>query len=310
VEFSKIERPRVHPTVVQAASFAYGILLHRSDQVLRAVLLPITVAGLVLYCSLGFYLSELLSFLDSPDPRVASLALGTLAAGFFLCLFFYAMAAVGISDLVLRRPRGEIGLQFRAERQEWRVYAAYLRLLLVVSVIPVAVYLVSTCATFVPFIRADVVSWLATAAGAGALCWLFARVGFLVTSVVAGSEGAVLRRAYELSAQHLWRNCALIAILMLPGFAIQIAGEYALRAATGMPFAGGNLPLADSARLMGDTLGGFLAVASLSVAISIVLLTAGALAVYRVSPAPQPQTGAKKEAYESSLAVLAEKLPE
>jgi hypothetical protein len=140
---------------------------------------------------------------------------------------------------------------------------------------------------------------------------LFARIGFLITPIVGGSEGTVLRQAYEVSAHDLWRNCAVIAILLLPGLAIQIAGEYALRAATGKPFAGGNLPLADSARLMGDTLAGFLAVTSLSVSISIVLLTAGAMAVYRVIPATQSHAEAQAKTYASTLArsVLAEKLP-
>ena len=297
-------------SVLQAALSAYGFLFRQFGDVLRAVILPVTAAGLVLYCSLGFYLSELLSFLDTPDPKVASLALGTLAAGFFLCLFFYAMAAVAISDLVRDRRRGK-SLQFRAERQEWRVYAAYLRLLLVVSAILAAVGVLSASAASLPFVPRDVVLWLGAAVAAIALYWLLARIGFLVTPIVARSEGAVLRRGYEMSAGHLWRNCALIALLSLPGLMIQIAGEYGLRAATGKPFAGGNLPLADSARLMGDTLAGFLALASVSVSVSIVLLTAGAMAVYRVVPATQSHAGMKAETYASTLggSVLAEKLP-
>src|SRR5262245_31162931 len=84
-------------TLGQAALSAYGFLFRQGGQVLRALILPVTAAGLVLYTSLGFYLSELLSFLGSPNPRVASLALGTLAAGFFLSLFFYSMAVVAVS---------------------------------------------------------------------------------------------------------------------------------------------------------------------------------------------------------------------
>src|SRR5262249_40933146 len=138
--------------------------------------------------------------------------------------------------------------------------------------------------------------------GAVALYWLFARIGFLIAPVIAGSQGSVLRTAYKKSAHHLMRDCGLIALLLIPGFSLQVLGEYALRAFTGKPFAGGNLPLADSARLMGDTLAGFVAIGNLSVAISIVLLTAGAMAAYRIGPIMHMQAGAN-EAYPSSLRV-------
>src|SRR5262249_38251635 len=128
-------------------------------------------------------------------------------------------------------------------------------------------------------------SLLVSLLGVAGTAWLYARIGFLLPHVVATSEGPVLRRAHHISTQHLWRNCGLLILLLLPRVARQIVGGFALRAATGKPFAGSNLPLADSARLMADTLGGFAALASLSVSVSIVLLTAGAIAVYRAQPA-------------------------
>jgi hypothetical protein len=309
LEDSEIERSSETAGLRDATYAAYGLLVRDFGSVLRAIILPVTAAGLVLYWSIGFYLSELLFFLGSPDARVASLALGTLAAGLFVSLFFYAMAAVAVSDVV--RQGRVVGLHFRAQRQEWRVYAAYLRLLLVVSAILGAVGVLAVPAASLPFLRQEVIPWSTGILVSVVLYWLFARVGFLVIPVVAGSEGTILRRAYEMSAHHLWRNCALISVLLLPGVALQIAGEYALRAATGKPFAGGNLPLADSARLMGDTLGGFLVVSSLSISISIVLLTAGAMSVYRVIPASKASAAGKGGIYAPTLGqpVLAEKLP-
>src|SRR5262249_7852298 len=153
VDGSKSGRSDDHVTLIRAALSAYGFLLHQFGQLLRAMILPVTAAGLVLYISLGFYLSELLSFLGSPNPRVASLALGTLAAGFFLSLFFYSMSVVAVCDLVLGRRRTDQGLQFRAERQEWRVYAAYLRLLLVISVVVITLCVLSLCATLLVSVR-------------------------------------------------------------------------------------------------------------------------------------------------------------
>src|SRR5437588_10208854 len=84
-----------------AALFAYKFFVQRFWSVLRLLALPIIAAGLVLYVCISLYLSELLRFLGAPDPRVASFALGILAAGIFLSLFCYAIAGAAICNLVL-----------------------------------------------------------------------------------------------------------------------------------------------------------------------------------------------------------------
>src|SRR5580704_17019133 len=101
-----------------AALFSYKFFVRRFWSVLRLLALPIILAGLVLYVCVSLYLSELLRFLGAPDPRVASFALGILAAGIFLSLFFYAIAVTAITNLALGKGERRPWFHFGAERQE------------------------------------------------------------------------------------------------------------------------------------------------------------------------------------------------
>src|SRR5689334_24519101 len=67
-----------------AALFAYRFFFRRFRIIVRLLSLPMIAAGLVLYACLDSYLAELLRFLASPNPRIATLALGVLAAGIFV----------------------------------------------------------------------------------------------------------------------------------------------------------------------------------------------------------------------------------
>src|SRR5882672_5202610 len=104
-----------------AALFAYKFFIHRFWAVLRLLALPIIAAGLVLYVCVSLYLSQLLRFLGARDPRVASFALGILAAGIFLSLFCYAIAVAAITNLALGKIERRPWFHFPAERQVWRV---------------------------------------------------------------------------------------------------------------------------------------------------------------------------------------------
>ena len=297
----------------EGALFAYKFFIRQFRPAVRSVLLPISAAGLVLYLSLSTYLAELLTFLEFPNARVASLALGTLAAGLFLSLFCYAIAVTAIANLALGRRRHGSWLRLRAQRQEWRVYAAYLRFLLLLGLVFAAAYLLSAYVT--PFLAiperfAPLPPTLVSIVG---VYWLFARIGFLIPAVVAAGEGTVLRKARQESARDLWRNCSLIALLLVPGLLVQIAGEYALRMGAGVPHAAGNLPLADYARSTGEMLGGYLAVASISAFVSIVLLTAGAIGVYRGERfESMPEAGKQRSGFHANprRSVPGERLPE
>ena len=267
-----------------AALFAYKFFIRRFWSVLRVLALPIIAAGLVLYVCVSLYLSELLRFLGAPDPRVASLALGILAAGIFLSLFCYAIAVAAITNLALGKVERRRWFHFGAERQEWRVYAAYMRFLLLLGLVFVSVYL---CSTYVgPLLAAapNAVRWTLTSLSVLIVFCLTARIGFLVAPVVAASEGPVLRKAWQQSARDFWRNCGLIILLVVPGLLVQIAGEYVLQFGSWAPRVAGNLSFADYTRVMGGMLGSFLVVVSLSSFVTIVLLTVGAVAAYQNGP--------------------------
>ena len=254
-------------------------LLRNFWQLVGSLLLPILAAGLVLYVTLSWYLSDLLLFLEVPNPRLASLALGTLAAGLFLSLFCYAIAVSSICDLAMGKQRGRKWTHLKAQRQEWRLFAAYMRLLLLVSVVFAVAFLIWAYLVPLLSIPASLSLWVPRLICIVGVIWLIARIGFLVAPVVAGSEGAVLRKSAEISARDLLRNCTLIALLLLPGMLVLVGGGYAFQLGAGSFHAA--LPLAGSARSMKEMLGAFVTVTTLSLLVDIVLLTVGGIAAYQ-----------------------------
>jgi hypothetical protein len=177
----------------------------------------------------------------------------------------------------LGKPPRRAWLHFKAERQEWRVYAAYLRLLLLICAVMAFAFILSSYVAPLLLVPSAFIPWVLTLVSVIGVAWLFARIGFLIAPVVAASQGPVLRRAMQESARDLWRNCLLIALLLVPGVLALIAGGYAFR----MGALRGSLPLADSARAMKEMLVAFVSVISLSVFVTMVLLTVGAIAVYQ-----------------------------
>ena len=248
---------------------------------LRLLLPSILAAGLVLYVCLGSYISELLLFLESPAPRIASVALGILAAGIFLSLFCYSVAASAVMNAVLGKPQRNSWALLKTQRQDWRVYAAYLRLLLILSAGLLATFLVGTSIAPLLGISQTATPWILTFLSAVGAYWLIARIGFLVVPVIAAGEGPVLRAAWSRSSGQLLRKCLLIALLGAPGWLVWFAGEFFFHFDSGIAYPATGSTLANYANAMAQTLGRFVALASASAFVSIVLLTAGAIHLYR-----------------------------
>jgi len=262
------------------AAFAYRFLFSRFWMLLRVLLLPILAAGLILYICLRAYISGLLLFLAMPGPRVASVALGTLAAGIFLSLFCYSLAVSSVMNILLQKPQRSPWALLKTERQDWRVYAAYLRLLLIITC---GLLGASAVGVFVaPLLRISQMSapWLLTLLSIAAVYWLIARIGFLVAPVIAGGEGPVLRAGWSRSSRNVLRNCLLIALLGAPACLVWFAGEFLFRIDSAISYAAAGSTLADYANAMAQTLGQFVALASASSFVGIILLTAGAMHVY------------------------------
>jgi hypothetical protein len=271
-------------SALSVAAFAYEFLFRRFGLMLRVLLLPIFTAGLVLYVCLSAYISELLLFLASPGPQVASVALGTLAAGIFLSLFCYSLAVSSVMDMFLGRPQRSLWALLRTERQDWRVYAAYLRLLLIISAGLLAICLAGGYVMPLLGISQATTPWVLTFLGAVGAYWLIARIGFLVAPVIAEGEGTVLRAGWSRSSRSGLRNCVLVALLAAPGCLVWFSGELLFRLAWANPYVSIGSTLAEYANAMAQTLGQFVVLVSMSGFVSIVLLTAGAMHVYRQAP--------------------------
>src|SRR5690242_8999643 len=116
------ELSRPVPALPSAAA-AYGFFLRHITVLLRILLLPFLAFAAVLYLSIRAYLSELVVFISSSDPRAASVALAALTAGIMLTVFCAAVAVSSVVDVALGRPVRS-GMQFKTGRQAWRIYAA------------------------------------------------------------------------------------------------------------------------------------------------------------------------------------------
>jgi len=266
-------------SVMEAIRFAYAFLGYRLGPALRLLWLPLLLAGVTLYISLSGYLADLLLFLGAPNPKLASRALGTLAAGIVLALFFYTNAVVSVTNLALERPRDTRWLSLRAGRQEWLLFSAYLRFLLLLVALVACLWDVSVFMGATLAMPRDV-SWLATAVVVmTGTFWLFVRIGFLLPPIAVRGEGPVFRLAWKQSGKDFWRITAVVVLLLIPGLLVQWVGELLLRASSSVPADVQAMPIADYAQFMERTLGTGIVTTSLSFLLTIVLLSAGAVAV-------------------------------
>ncbi len=274
-------RPKQRSTVSEVVRFAYGFFFRRFWTLLRLVWFPFFLAGFLLYQCFSGYLAQLLLYLSAPNPHAASLGLGWLAAGVLMPLFCYAVAIAAISGLMLEGTDKGTLVHFQAQRREWRLYAAYLRFLLIVAV---AIGLIAFSSIFA-LSRLDIPRplgiWVPVVLGFAAVYWLVARVAFFIVPLAAEKQGPILRSAWKSSGSDILRISGLIFILLVPGVVVQILGEYVLRKLMAAPAVTGNPPLVDYAHFVGQFLLGFLVVAGLSSFITVTLLTAGAIAYYR-----------------------------
>lgn len=279
------------PTAVAAAFRSYAFLFREFRPLAQLLIAPLAATTVVVYASLWAYVSQLIAFISSGDARAASVALGALAAGIFLCMFFVAIAVSSVTDLILRKRATRGWIHLHPARQDWRLYAASLRFLLVLSGYLSAVYL--ACALVLPALGAGrttigLVSVLAAIAG---FYILFARIGFLIPGIVAGSTGTVLRKAIYEGSGSFWRNLLLVVFLSGPGLLIQFAGEALFKAGTGsIRSVKLDLPITLYARALETRLPEFALLFSLSGFVTLVLVTAGSVVCYRnrlfVHPSP------------------------
>jgi hypothetical protein len=266
---------------VTAATLAYSFLIREFSQLVGLLVVPSVATALVLYLSLKAYLAQLIAFISSGDPRAASLALGALAAGVFLSIFFAAIAIASVTDLALFNQRDRRWVHIRAGRKEWRLYAAYLRFFLVAAGFIATVYLISAFVLPQLAISAVAIGAVSAFLMIAGWYWLFARLGFLIAPIVAQSTGTVLRKALHEGSGDLPRNLSLLVLLSLPGFVIEIAGEYLFKMGSVPARVELTLPIVYYARALDNRLAEFVFLSSLSAFLTLVLFTAASLICYR-----------------------------
>ena len=263
-------------SVMAAARFSYRFLFERFWTALSLLWFPLLLAQFSIYVCLMGYFEHLLIYLANPDPRVASLALGLLAASVFLALFFWSIAVAAITNLALGVEAPRTWLYLRARRQEWRLYAGYLRFLLLLSLLSAGLAFFLT--SLGPLLPANPA--MIALAIVAAMFWFTARVGFLMPPIVALTSGTILRAAWRKSEGLGGRICALIIVLLIPSLLVHAAGEIVLNVQNaGQLTPGGTI--ADYVRSSARGLSTFLIVSGIASFFAITLLTAGAIAVYR-----------------------------
>ena len=268
-------------TAIGSARFACAFVVSEFVPVIRILAVPGLAVALFLYVSLRGYLSGLTQFISTDDARAASLALGALAAGIFGCLFVAAVVVSALLDLALTGHGRGSWIQFRARRQVWRLYAAYLRVLLVMSGFVAATYLLSVF--LLPRLTSSpAVIGLISATVIIAGCYgLSARLGFMIAPIVAQTTGSVLRKAVQAGSGDVARNVATILLLSFPGVVIELAGEYLFRLGSRPARIEITLPLVAYARALGNRLGEFVFLSTIAILVTIVLITAASIACYR-----------------------------
>ncbi|MBI3677518.1 MAG: hypothetical protein HY243_12975 [Proteobacteria bacterium] len=195
--------------------------------------LPSVAGFAALYVLISAYLDEIESFLSTPDPQGASLILGIASLTFFLMLFLHVVLRASLAALALGLPAPGWKF-FPTARPIWRLYAANLRLMLIA--LPVAAIVVKYGALpgrptplfsdpdyFSIPVLIDALAFLV-------FVYVAARTMFLMPSVTLCERGQIVRRAWGLATDNVWRLIAISIALAIPGILLQIVLETVFQA--------------------------------------------------------------------------------
>jgi hypothetical protein len=273
-------------SVAGTLSSALRFLGQRPLSILRVALVPLALGWMTLYFALDAYLAQLAQFLRSPSPQVGSLALGLVAAGLFLTLLFHCVLAVGLTEAALDQPRRSNSF-FRAGVSEWRLYAAYLRVLLLAGA-AIAVPALAGWAA----VRGLAVAGhpetsrpifaLADAAMLIGLVAIAVRIRFLLAPIVVMENGPVLRRALTLSRGNSLRLLVITTACFLPGLVVQFGAETLVRRAGLLPPVDPDASFQTLVALLRGIIPEFVTITMAAYFVTLALLVGAAASVYRV----------------------------
>ena len=268
-----------HISIRDTVVFSFSFFFWNAPRIAARIVLPALGGWITSYVALYFYLTELEKYLGSPSDRIASLVLGLATAGMLVTLLMHSIIVSSIASLALGLE--ESGWEvFRIGRREVRLYAANLRFILICAGFIVVMRMTEFgMARFAPSAGAV---WIVDIVMGGGLCWLAVRLGFLIPPIaVAKREGEILRRGWRLSLGHFWSMAAIAVVLALPGFAVELAGEFV------MQLCGISLQfdryssLASLVAAYRGILPNVLVAVGIGYVVAIILLTAARVSVYR-----------------------------
>lgn len=265
-------------SLIETLKFAVVFPARNLKAVALRVALPALAGWAVLYASAYLYLSELRSYLGLPSDRSGSIILGLVAAGLLLLLLLHATLTSAVATLAMGRTEDGQSY-FRAKRREWRLYAANLRVLLVIVFLVAAVIAVRLSLGDYDVALVAPLSNLVIVVG---VFVLLARCVFLAPPIVSvEGSGPIVRRAAFLSKGNFWRISMILVILSLPGFLIEVVGEKVLRAVGIFPSVAGPTTFNDVLVIYSHILPGILVLVAIAYLVNVLLVTIASVAVYR-----------------------------
>lgn len=256
-----------------------GFFIHNLRGLVRRLWLPSLLSGVALYLTLLIYLDNLQQMIREPTEERASIVLGFFSAATLLLLLLYSIISATVCDAVLK-PKASPAPVFRLGYFEWRLYAAVLRLTLLTVSISLVIGAIIAILRMV--ITESGYSSVIELVWAVILITLIVRLAFLLPAItIAEERGLVIRRAWLLS--YGWSsNIFVIAVaLVLPGLAVELAGEYIAKSLdlAVMP-TGANL-IERQTQLLLNVLPYFVLLFSLTAVLTIALQSIASALVYR-----------------------------
>jgi hypothetical protein len=212
---------------------------------------------------------------------LAVAALSSLALLFVYALALAAMCRLALDQLPSRRllPFGH---------QESRLYAALLRFALLMSLLIILVCVIGAqLGRYLPDLRTP----FATAATVGMLL-LALRLGFLLPAIaMAAPQGVVLRKSWALSRGAVPRLLVVAIAMVLPGLALEAAGELLGRALQLSPSRWGANTIQAHIELFNRFLPFFSVLLSVSILLVLALQAIASVTAYRALANGSPADG-------------------
>lgn len=264
-------------SIVGVTMTAYGAVLRRGGVLVARTIVPGVLSFAALYLFLTLFLEQLADFLQAPNLRIASLGLGALAAGFFIVLFLHCVISLAVVETTQDRD-GRLWPLLRAGRAEWRLYAAFLRLIgILVLGIGGAVWVFRAVMDPRSFYVVALAYLVATLGAAFAAL----RVGFPMVPVALLEHGPIVRRAFALSREHFVAVFAIAISALVPALVIFFAGRYAVSALGLLPYLRHGASPLDQVHYLRAALPEFLGILFATYYAATVMLSAASAVFYR-----------------------------